>query len=170
MTTDNWTIALACLLPFPYFVVNASMVCLVPFLVQPTFTVQPTNVDKFPQDTAIFACNASGIPQPKITWLHNGANISPSPTGRIQINGKKELKFTSLQSGDTGTVQCVATNDAGEAITTAVLNVKCKWYYRLSLAFFASPFLSHCSHICIAAILAITELDKTLFFRVIAVS
>ena len=48
----------------------------------------------------------------------------PSPTGRIQINGKKELKFTSLQSGDTGTVQCAATNDAGEAITTAVLNVK----------------------------------------------
>ena len=95
-------------------------------LVEPTFTVQPQNADKFAQESVIFACNASGIPQPTITWFHNGAKVPASPTGRVQINSKKELTFTSLQSGDKGSVQCVATNDAGERITTATLKVRRK--------------------------------------------
>ena len=94
-------------------------------LVEPTFTIQPQNTEKFPQESVIFACNASGIPQPTITWFHNGKIVTT--TGRIQINSKKELKFTSLQSGDKGTVQCVATNDAGEKIITATLKVKRKY-------------------------------------------
>ena len=98
---------------------------------QPTFRVTPSNIDKYPQEAAIFACNATGIPKPTITWFHNGAKVVPSPAGRIQINSKKDLKFTSLQSGDAGTVQCVATNDAGEAISAATLNIKSKFvYYR----------------------------------------
>ena len=93
---------------------------------EPTFTVQPAMVDKFPQESALFKCNATGPPKPKITWFHNGQKVKRSTTGRIQINSKNELKFTSLQSGDKGTVQCVATNDAGEAISKAILKVKGK--------------------------------------------
>lgn len=93
---------------------------------EPTFTVQPGVVDKYPQESAVFKCNATGPPKPQITWFHNGQKVPPSTTGRIQINSKNELKFTSLQSGDKGTVQCVATNDAGEAISKATLNVKSK--------------------------------------------
>lgn len=89
--------------------------------------MQPTNADnKFPQESVIFACNASGSPQPTLTWFHNGAKVPHSPTGRVQINSKNELKFTSLQSGDTGTVQCVATNDADETISKATLKVRGK--------------------------------------------
>lgn len=95
-------------------------------LVEPKFTVPPANADKRPQESVIFACSASGTPQPKITWFHNGVKVPPSPTGRIQINSKNELKFTSLQSGDKGTVQCVATNDAGEAIINATLRISGK--------------------------------------------
>lgn len=95
-------------------------------LVEPTFTVQPAMVDKNPQESAVFKCSATGSPKPQITWFHNGQKVTPSTTGRIQINSKNELKFTSLQSGDKGTVQCVATNDAGEAISKAILNVKGK--------------------------------------------
>lgn len=83
-------------------------------------------VDKSAQESAVFKCNATGPPKPTITWYHNGEKVKPSTTGRIQINSKNELKFTSLQSGDKGTVQCVATNDAGEAISKAILNVKGK--------------------------------------------
>ncbi|XP_078347645.1 protein sidekick-2-like isoform X2 [Oculina patagonica] len=93
-------------------------------IVEPTFTIQPTMVDKSAQETAVFKCNATGLPKPTITWFHNGEKVTPLTTGRIQINSKNELKFTSLQSGDKGTVQCVATNDAGEAISKAILNVK----------------------------------------------
>ena len=74
----------------------------------------------------MFKCNAIGSPKPQITWFHNGKKLSSSNVGRVQINSKNELKFTSLQSGDKGTVQCVATNDAGEAISKATLNVKSK--------------------------------------------
>jgi len=107
---------------FSYFI-------LLLFIDQPTFRVTPSNIDKYPQEAAIFACNATGIPKPTITWFHNGAKVVPSPAGRIQINSKKDLKFTSLQSGDAGTVQCVATNDAGEAISAARLNIKSKFAY-----------------------------------------
>ena len=99
------------------------------FIDQPTFRVTPSNIEKYPQEAAIFACNATGIPKPTITWFHNGAKVVPSPAGRIQVNSKKDLKFTSLQSGDAGTVQCVATNDAGEAISAARLNIKSKFAY-----------------------------------------
>ena len=99
------------------------------FIDQPTFRVTPSNVEKYPQEAAIFACSATGIPKPTITWFHNGAKVVPSPAGRIQINSEKELKFTSLQSGDAGTVQCVATNDAGEAISAARLNISGKFAY-----------------------------------------
>ena len=108
---------------FSYFILSFF------YIDQPTFTVTPSNINKYPQEAAIFACNATGIPKPTITWFHNGVKVIPSPAGRIQINSKKELRFTSLQSGDAGTVQCVATNDAGEAISAAGLNIKSKFVY-----------------------------------------
>lgn len=83
--------------------------------------------DKYPQESVVFKCNATGPPKPQITWYHNGQKVAPSNVGRVQINSKNELKFTSIQSGDKGTVQCVATNDAGEAISKATLNVKCRY-------------------------------------------
>ena len=75
----------------------------------------------------MFRCNATGLPKPQISWFHNGKKVEPSNVGRIQRNSKNELKFTSLQSVDKGTVQCVATNDAGEAISKGALNVKSEY-------------------------------------------
>ena len=83
--------------------------------------------DKYPQESVVFKCNATGFPKPQVTWFHNGEKVQASNVGRIQINSKNELIFTSLQSGDKGTVQCAATNDAGEAISKATLNVKSEY-------------------------------------------
>ena len=96
-------------------------------LEKPTFTVQPAMADKYPQESVVFKCNATGFPKPQVTWFHNGEKVQASNVGRIQINSKNELIFTSLQSGDKGTVQCAATNDAGEAISKAILNVKSEY-------------------------------------------
>ena len=87
----------------------------------------------------MFKCNAIGSPKPQITWFHNGQKVARSNVGRIQINSKNELRFTSLQSGDKGTVQCVATNDAGEAISKATLNVKSKYQICVVAQYFRSP-------------------------------
>lgn len=98
----------------------------------PTFTVTPTMADKYPQESVTFKCSATGTPTPEITWFHNGQKVPPSTTGRIQINSKNDLTFISLQSGDKGSVQCAATNDAGEILSKALLRVKgkkCIWYF-----------------------------------------
>nr|XP_058964313.1 protein sidekick-2-like isoform X2 [Pocillopora verrucosa] len=93
-------------------------------IVMPTFTVTPTMADKYPQESVTFKCSATGTPTPEITWFHNGQKVPPSTTGRIQINSKNDLTFISLQSGDKGSVQCAATNDAGEILSKALLRVK----------------------------------------------
>ena len=80
--------------------------------------------DKYPQESVTFKCSATGTPTPEITWFHNGKKVPPSTTGRIQINSKNDLTFISLQSGDKGSVQCAATNDAGEILSRALLRVK----------------------------------------------
>ena len=88
--------------------------------------------DKYPQESVTFKCSATGTPTPEITWFHNGQKVPPSTTGRIQINSKNDLTFISLQSGDKGSVQCAATNDAGEILSRALLRVKgekCIWYF-----------------------------------------
>lgn len=90
--------------------------------VKPSFTVLPTAADKLAQESVTFSCVASGSPQPTITWFHNGA--PPLLSQRVQINNNNELKFTSLQLADKGTVQCVATNDGGERIATTTLKVR----------------------------------------------
>ena len=95
--------------------------------------------DKYPQESVVFKCNATGSPKPQISWFHNGQKVAPSNVGRIQINSKNELKFTSLQSGDKGTVQCFATNDAGEAISKASLNVIKSEYQLLWFEFEFAP-------------------------------
>ena len=73
-----------------------------------------------------FPCNVSGTPPSRIMWFHNGEEVLPSTTGRIQMNSINELKFTRLQFDDRGNVQCLATNDAGQKISTATLVVKGK--------------------------------------------
>ena len=85
----------------------------------------PTAADKLAQESVTFSCVASGSPQPTITWFHNGA--PPLLSQRVQINNNNELKFTSLQLADKGTVQCVATNDGGERIATTTLKVRRKY-------------------------------------------
>ena len=96
----------------------------VSLVVMPTFTVTPTMADKYPQESVTFKCSATGTPTPEIAWFHNGQKVPPSTTGRIQINSKNDLTFISLQSGDKGSVQCAATNDAGEILSRALLRVK----------------------------------------------
>ena len=83
-------------------------------------------MDKYPQESATFNCSATGTPTPKITWFHNGQKVTASTTGRVRINNKNDLTFTSLQSGDKGTVQCAATNDGAEILDKALLRVRGK--------------------------------------------
>ena len=87
--------------------------------------------------TVSFPCNATGSPQAKIAWYHNGKQVSaPTSGSRIVISSTNELTVSSLQTSDGGFYQCLATNDGGQSIATAFLKLKSKnsifVYLRLS--------------------------------------
>lgn len=54
----------------------------------PFFTVEPEIQNKAEGETAEIKCEASGTPEPKITWIHNGKPIEQAePNPRRQVCG-----------------------------------------------------------------------------------
>lgn len=79
----------------------------VPSIVEPP---QPTTTSL---NSMIFlTCNATGNPQPSITWSKNGVELA----GR---NGPR-LEFSSVSPTDRGLYQCQATNSEGTQSSMAV--------------------------------------------------
>lgn len=63
-------------------------------------------------DDGSFECNATGNPQPVITWLKESKPLDLSDP-RISIPKPGTLKITSVQASDAGRYACVATNSLG---------------------------------------------------------
>uniref|UniRef100_A0A8C4NLZ3 Ig-like domain-containing protein n=2 Tax=Eptatretus burgeri TaxID=7764 RepID=A0A8C4NLZ3_EPTBU len=73
-------------------------------------------------ETSVLQCNATGIPQPKVTWFKGDLSLEGIPfisidqwSGTLQIEGTQEM--------DAGQYTCVASNDAGLSRGTALLRV-----------------------------------------------
>ncbi|XP_023810079.1 hemicentin-1 isoform X2 [Oryzias latipes] len=63
-----------------------------------------------------FACDASGIPPPNLSWLKNGQPIENSESLEMHISsGGSKLQIARLQLSDGGTYTCVASNVEGKA-------------------------------------------------------
>jgi hemicentin len=69
-------------------------------------------------------CEASGIPEPTITWVREGARVSylGNPNLR-ELNGGRKLQVVNAQLQDIGGYTCVASNVAGNASKEFVVNV-----------------------------------------------
>ena len=61
-------------------------------------------------------CNASGIPDPTVTWK----NVN---TGDLEGNW---LNITNITRAQAGEYRCIANNTCGEASTVVDINVQCK--------------------------------------------
>ncbi len=84
----------------------------------PTFTLQPTAKSAFPTQTATFTASASGSPAPTLQWQAQ----APATPGFTNIPGATASTYTTpvLALTHSGTqYRCVATNDAGNATSTA---------------------------------------------------
>ncbi|KAK2908097.1 hemicentin-1 isoform X2 [Channa argus] len=74
------------------------------------------NVVETISNPVTFACDATGIPPPSLTWLKNGRPIENSDSLEMHIfSGGSKLQIARLQLSDSGTYTCVASNVEGRA-------------------------------------------------------
>ncbi|XP_039591708.1 hemicentin-1 isoform X2 [Polypterus senegalus] len=63
-----------------------------------------------------FACDATGIPPPTLTWLKNGRPVENTESLEMHIlSGGSKLQIARSQLSDSGTYICVASNIEGKA-------------------------------------------------------
>ncbi|XP_047443825.1 hemicentin-1 isoform X2 [Mugil cephalus] len=72
-----------------------------------------------------FACDATGIPPPSLTWLKNGRPIQNSESLEMHIfSGGSKLQIARSQLSDSGAYTCVASNVEGKAQKTYQLTIQ----------------------------------------------
>jgi len=83
-------------------------------------------------DTTFFTCQATGTPNPNISWYFNGAPVETTRVNKYMISEmsfnpttkNSTLKITNVELFDTGTYSCDAVNILGSQINSRVLTVK----------------------------------------------
>ncbi|XP_011307618.1 neuroglian isoform X2 [Fopius arisanus] len=89
----------------------------------PFFTVQPEIQTAAEDETVNFQCEASGVPTPKIEWIHNGKPISQAPYNpRRRVAGTR-IVIEGVTKKDTGNYGCNATNSLGYVYKDVYVNV-----------------------------------------------
>jgi len=84
------------------------------------------------------SCNATGNPEPTISWNRDGSPVDTS--GRINFSDdKKQLTITNVSRTDSGEYRCVASNSLGNATSNAAtLDVQCKYLIKTeNLSYFS---------------------------------
>ena len=83
----------------------------------------------FPEDKqvlegeeAVFRVKATGTPQPKITWYHNGEKVVADYSHGLTEDGSLIMPSTELKHS--GVYQVVVINEAGSVARTVNLSVK----------------------------------------------
>ncbi|MXQ82173.1 hypothetical protein E5288_WYG007942 [Bos mutus] len=82
--------------------------------VPPVIRVYPESQAREPGVTASLRCHAEGIPNPQLSWLKNGIDITPKLSKQLtlQANGS-EVHISNVRYEDTGAYTCIAKNEAG---------------------------------------------------------
>ncbi|XP_046622366.1 neuroglian isoform X1 [Neodiprion virginianus] len=89
----------------------------------PYFTHEPEIENKAEGETAIFRCEASGVPQPQIKWIHNGKPIEEAPPNPRRKVTDNMVIIEKLVKKDTGNYGCNATNSLGYVYKDVYVNV-----------------------------------------------
>ncbi|XP_076850617.1 follistatin-related protein 5 isoform X2 [Brachyhypopomus gauderio] len=82
--------------------------------VPPVIRVYPESQAREPGVTASLRCHAEGIPDPQLSWLKNGMDITTKLSKQLtlQANGS-EVHISNVHFEDTGAYTCIARNEAG---------------------------------------------------------
>lgn len=96
-------------------------------LVEPDFVRTLKSCDVFEGSPFALECQVTGSPTPSVCWYKENVNIDNSPDYVItKINGTCTLRSKHSHIEHSGRYSCVAVNTAGEASSTARVNVICK--------------------------------------------
>ena len=92
--------------------------------VRPQFLVEPSSTTALLGKNVTFACNASGVPEPFISWKFSGGKLP-----RHQVTSGNLILF-NVQNNATyeGDYTCEAGNKAGMDNRTVTLTVDGKFY------------------------------------------
>ena len=73
-------------------------------------------------------CNATGNPEPTISWTMDGSPVDTRDNSRISYSAdKQELTITNASRTDNGEYRCVARNSLGNATSNAsTVDIQCK--------------------------------------------
>ena len=89
-------------------------------LAKPRVLTSPVSGSHIENTSISLSCNASGYPQPNITWTHNENII-------ISAYNQETLLLRNIESVNSGNYQCIFTNVAGiTASNIAVINIYSK--------------------------------------------
>jgi neuronal cell adhesion molecule len=89
----------------------------------PYFTVEPEIVNAAEEETIEFHCEAKGIPEPAIKWIHNGKPIEEAPQNPRRVVKNNKIIINKLEKKDTGNYGCNATNALGYVYKDVYVNV-----------------------------------------------
>lgn len=89
----------------------------------PYFTVEPEIVNAAEDEEVSFKCEATGVPEPAIKWIHNGKPIEQSAANPRRTVTSKSIVIKGLTKKDTGNYGCNATNALGYVYKDVFLNV-----------------------------------------------
>ena len=95
-------------------------------LVFPSFTNKPRNVTVKTGQSAKLLCEATGYPQPFLSWSKDGGKNFPAARDRrflVNPGNLNEFIIKDVQWADRGDYFCNATNSAGSIISNATVNV-----------------------------------------------
>lgn len=85
----------------------------------------PEDVNTSEEESAQFSCEASGVPNPTISWYINGVPLNevPSSRRRIVANDYRYIRYENVTKTDAQVLQCNASNEHGFIFANAYLNV-----------------------------------------------
>ncbi|XP_056308723.1 neuronal cell adhesion molecule-like [Danio aesculapii] len=89
----------------------------------PYWISAPKNLVLAPLETGAISCLAGGNPKPTIHWSVNGLPISDAPKDPSRRVENDTIIFSAVQTGSSAVYQCNATNQYGDLLHNAFVNV-----------------------------------------------
>ena len=114
----------------------------------PLITTRPEGKTPIEGEKITLSCNATGNPEPSISWVKDGSPInSKSRIGLSKDN--KRLTITNISRTDSGEYQCVARNRVGNDTSNSrvVVLCKCRTLFNFQVLLVVTVFIIFISYI-----------------------